>query len=306
MGDRITIDGDCYMEGFFEEYDVSKPIYIVYALRRNKYSYSGNTFSESGINSSDLIDYSSGVGASDAHRLHDQGNYSRTVDTYEYSPFYLGWSDGKATMLSVSEGDEAAIQFFRYVIDEDSLLRQERERATRDVGVFVKGNDQISSVDPSLLHRIQAFVGFTNEKKEIINYYTDSVSLIPDVKVNIYVRTDVSYDSEGWPVEMGKVVLVNDFQEKKEYQLKGYDYIEKIEIVGQSNDMTLQFINGKNNKIVHEEKTISLNGTKIYTTSDPKGQEDKYYQEWLNTKLDGLIIKILYKDKIIFEGKINP
>lgn len=156
------------------------------------------------------------------------------------------------------------------------------------------------------------------EKAKIIKDYKDSIalaekvkqdsinSLIPDVKVNIYVRTDVSYDSEGWPVEMGKVVLVNDFQEKKEYQLKGYDYIEKIEIVGQSNDITLQFINGKNNKIVHEEKTISLTGTKTYTTSDPKAEKHKYYQEWLNTQLDGLIIKILYKDKIIFEGKINP
>jgi PBP1b-binding outer membrane lipoprotein LpoB len=134
----------------------------------------------------------------------------------------------------------------------------------------------------------------------------DSInSLIPEIKVSIYVRTDVGYDSDGYPIEMGKVVLVKDFQEKKEYQLNGYDYIEKIEIVGQSNDMTLQFINGKNNKIVNEEKAILLNGTKTYTTSDPAGEKHKYYQEWLNTKWDALIIKVLYKDRGIFEGKIN-
>ncbi len=156
------------------------------------------------------------------------------------------------------------------------------------------------------------------EKAKILKDYNDSIalaekvkqdsinSLIPDVKVNIYVRTDVGYDSEGWPVEMGKVVLVKDFQEKKEYQLKGYDYIEKIEIVGQSNDITLQFINGNNNKIVNEEKAISLNGTKTYTTSDPAGEKHKYYQEWMKRNRDALVIKVSYKDKSIFEGKINP
>jgi len=157
-----------------------------------------------------------------------------------------------------------------------------------------------------------------NEKAKIIQDYNDSValaekakqdsinSLIPDIKVNIFVRTDVLYDSEGYPVEMGKVVLVNDFQEKKEYQLNGYDYIEKIEFVGQTDDLTLQFINGKNNKTVHEEKAITLNGTKTFTTSDPLGEKHKYYQEWLNTKFDALLIKISYKDKSIFEAKINP
>ena len=156
------------------------------------------------------------------------------------------------------------------------------------------------------------------EKAKIVKEYQDSIalvekakkdsinSLIPDVKVNIYVRTDVLYDSEGWPVEMGKVVLVKDFQEKKQYQLNGYDYIEKIEVVGQSNDMTLQFLNGENNKILHEEKAVSLNGTKTYTTSDPAGDKHKYYKEWLNTRWDTLIIKVLYKDKSIFEGKVNP
>lgn len=159
----------------------------------------------------------------------------------------------------------------------------------------------------------------SEDKAKIIKEYQDSIavvekakqdsinSLIPEIKVNIYVRTDVGYDYEGYPIEMGKVVLVKDFQEKKEYQLNGYDYIEKIEIVGQSDDITLQFINGKSKKVVLEEKVISLNGTKTYTSSDPKGEKHKYYQEWLlNTKWDGLVIKVAYKDKSIFEGKFNP
>jgi hypothetical protein len=135
----------------------------------------------------------------------------------------------------------------------------------------------------------------------------DSINAaVPDVKVNIYARKDVGYDSEGYPVEMGKVVAIKDFQEKKEYQLKGGDYIEKIEISGQSADMTLQFFAGNSNKLMHEEKAISLNGTKTYTTYNPLAEKDKYFQEWLYTNRDGLIIKVLYKDKGIFEGKINP
>ena len=127
-----------------------------------------------------------------------------------------------------------------------------------------------------------------------------------NLEVNIYVRTDVSYDSEGWPVEMGKVDLVTDFQQKKEYQLNGYDYIEKVEIVGPSDDITMQFINEKNNAILYEEKSSLLVGTRTFTTSNPKAEKDQYYQEWLNTKFEPLIIRISNKDKIIFEGKINP
>ena len=135
----------------------------------------------------------------------------------------------------------------------------------------------------------------------------DSINaILPDVKVTIYARKDVGYDSEGYPVEMGKVTAVKDFQEKREYQLKGDDYIEKIEISGESSDITLQFFDGNGSKLMHEEKAIAHNGTKTYTTYDPLAEKDKYFQEWLYTNRDGLIIKVLYKDKNIFEGKINP
>lgn len=158
----------------------------------------------------------------------------------------------------------------------------------------------------------------SKEKDRIIKEYNDSIALaergkedsirylVPDIKVNIFVRTEVGYDSEGWPLEMGRLDLVKDFQTKKEYQLKGYDYIEKIEIVGKSNDVTLQFINGNSQRILHEERAITLNGTKKYTSSDPMAEKDKYYQDWLVTKWDPLIIKIAYKNESVFEGKISP
>jgi hypothetical protein len=157
------------------------------------------------------------------------------------------------------------------------------------------------------------------EKAKIIKEYNDSVALaekakqdsinaiLPAIKVRIFERTNVLYDSEGWPVEMGRVIIVKDFQEKKVYQLKGYDYIEKIEIEGQSENITLQFLNAKNNKIIHEEKEILINGIKKYTWSDPKGGKYKNYQEWLKiTKWDELIIKVFHKDHLVFEGKIFP
>lgn len=127
-----------------------------------------------------------------------------------------------------------------------------------------------------------------------------------NIKVNIYVRTDVVYDSDGWSVDMGRLVLIKDFQEKKEYQLKGYDFIEKIEIIGREDNISLVFISKSTNKLVHEENGISLQGTKTYTTSDPQAKKNEHYQEWLNTKRDGLIIKVLYKDNNIFEGVIFP
>ena len=123
------------------------------------------------------------------------------------------------------------------------------------------------------------------------------------ITVNIFERSGVFFDEEGWPVELGKLKLINNFQERKIYQLEGYNYIEKIEIVGQSKDITLQFLDAISNKIVHEEKSISLNGTKTYTSTDPAGNKDENYKKWLVK--DGLIIKVIQGKELIFNGKIN-
>ena len=157
-----------------------------------------------------------------------------------------------------------------------------------------------------------------NNKKEIIKQYKDSIALvtklkkdsiaklIPYIKIDIYVRKDVTYDSEGWPVEMGKIVKVSGFQEKKEYQSNGYNYVEKIVIKGNSDEISLLFINENNNKILHEEKDISLNGSKIFTTTNPAAEKQKFYCEWMDTRFKTILIKITYKDKNIFVGKIIP
>lgn len=159
------------------------------------------------------------------------------------------------------------------------------------------------------------------DKDKIIKEYQDSIALaekakqdsintfVPDIKVNLFVIKDIYYDSEGWPVEAGKIQLIKDFQKKKEYKYDVrngyYQHLEKLEIVGKSENITLQFINGESNKIVHEEKVISINGTKTYSNSDVFGQEQQHYQQWLRDNGHNLIIKVTYKNKVIFEGKIS-
>ena len=153
-----------------------------------------------------------------------------------------------------------------------------------------------------------------DEKNRIIKEYKDSIALVekskqdsidaivPEVKVRIYERTGISYDSEGWAVSAGTVKEVKDFQITKNYKArKEYDYIQRVEIEGQSKDITIQFLDG-NNKIVHNENSIELNGIKKYTTSNPNAEKDRYYLEALY-KID--CIKIMFKGKVLFEGKTN-
>lgn len=155
------------------------------------------------------------------------------------------------------------------------------------------------------------------EKESILREYKDSVAqveksrqdsidaILPDVKVRIFKRTGVVYDSEGWPVEMGLVKPISDFQEKKECQLSGQDYIQKIEIEGQSDHISFQFLNAKTNEVMHEEKDITLSGTKTFTRSNPDATTDKHHLEKL-VSYDGIIIKVLFKEKLVFEGRVSP
>jgi hypothetical protein len=159
------------------------------------------------------------------------------------------------------------------------------------------------------------------EKAQIIAEYKDSIavaekirqdsinSLIPDIKVNLYIRKDIFYDSEGWPVESGKVVKIKDFQKKKEYLLVNsngyYQRLDKIEFVGTSENITLQVIDGETKKIIHEDKDISINGIKTYANTDPSGNHQKYHQDWFKINSYNLMLKVLYKQNIIFEGKIS-
>jgi hypothetical protein len=82
----------------------------------------------------------------------------------------------------------------------------------------------------------------------------------PDITVLAYERTNIFYDTEGWPVEPGTVRVIKDFQKNKVYRLKkDWDYLQKIEISGASDQITIQFFDGERNR-VHEEKNITLAG----------------------------------------------
>jgi hypothetical protein len=128
---------------------------------------------------------------------------------------------------------------------------------------------------------------------------------LPDIKVNIYERRNVGRDSEGFPLEMGSVLLVKNFQEKKIYKNIGDNYIEKIEIVGNSENVSIQFINVQNNKILHEEKEINLTGKITYTASDPLGKKNKHHRNWLHMRTGELKIKVFYDTNLLFEGIIK-
>ena len=132
-------------------------------------------------------------------------------------------------------------------------------------------------------------------------------SFMKNIDLKIYIRTNVFFDPDGVNVKKGKVALIQNFKELKEYQLKAYDYVERIEIEGEAEEITLQFLNAVTKDTLHQEKGITLNGSKTYSTTDPFGQnKDEYYQDWLLTTWEGMIIKIFKNDNTIFEGKINP
>jgi hypothetical protein len=150
--------------------------------------------------------------------------------------------------------------------------------------------------------------------KSLLNPKVDSI-IIPKVdkqsdvsskiKINIWERKGVSFDQEGFPIEIGNLALVQNFQNSGSYLLKRNNYIEKIEISGQSDDVTLLFINPVNKKIIHQEKNISLNGNIIFSSTDPAGNRNGNYQKWLNNNRNRIMIRIFSKSKIVFEGEIK-
>jgi hypothetical protein len=139
-----------YPEEFFEQFDIQQPIIKVWALRKN--TFSGNKFDESGIGSNDMVDYQNGVGRRDARNLHDLGDYSET--TYEWSSFYLASYNGKLKMLSSGyPEDRSCIDFFEDVIKLNGSQSKEAERASKQVGMYIKGKG-IVMVEPTKLNAI--------------------------------------------------------------------------------------------------------------------------------------------------------
>jgi len=139
-----------YPEEFFEQFDIQQPIIKVWALRKD--TYSGNTFDEAGIGSKDLVDYSNGVGKREARSNHSLGDYSGT--TYEWDSFYLGTQNGKLRMLSEGYSkDRSCIDFYNDVIKLNSSLTNEALKASKQVGLYIKGKG-IVIVEPVKLNKI--------------------------------------------------------------------------------------------------------------------------------------------------------
>ena len=139
-----------YPEEFFKQFDIQQPIINVWALRKN--TYSGNTFDESGISSNDLVDYSNGVGKRKANFQHSLGDYSET--TYEWSSFYIASQNGKLRMLSSGyPEDRICIDFFNDVIKLNDLQTNEVLKASKQVGLYIKGKG-IVMVEPLRLNEI--------------------------------------------------------------------------------------------------------------------------------------------------------
>ena len=138
---------------FFKEYDLENPIMIVHALRKN--TVSGNSFKDSGISSSDMVDYENGVGRSDAKNLHKTGNYSNT--TYEYSSFTGMIRNGKFKMLSYGYvEDRAAINFSKKIIvnslgkkmlGKNKGLIITKPNNAGSIGFYTKNSDKIEMIE---------------------------------------------------------------------------------------------------------------------------------------------------------------
>jgi hypothetical protein len=139
-----------YPKEFFEQFDIKQPIINVWALRKN--TYSGNRFDEGGIGSNDLVDYSNGVGKREASLQHSSGNYSET--TYEWNSFYIATQNGKLRMLSSGyPEDRICIDFFNDIIKLNDLQTNEVLKASKQVGMYIKGKG-IVMVEPLKLNQI--------------------------------------------------------------------------------------------------------------------------------------------------------
>ena len=142
----------------------------------------------------------------------------------------------------------------------------------------------------------------------------DSISLIQKkenpLMVRIFARTGIFYNSEGWPVEPGKVDEVKGYNELKTYKKKGtYDYIQRIQFDGISDNISIQ-IENIDNKLIFSNNNFMLKNDVVYSAhgfnSSGAIEQDKNYQKWMSDNRNGLLkIKVLYKNKLLFNGTID-
>jgi len=192
-----------YTSDFFDKFDIDQPVVVVWALRKN--TYSGNSFSERGLSSSDLVDYENGVGRRDARDIHSLGDYTNT--TYEYTDFYLGSYDGKFKMLSEGYNDDRdCIEFYNDLLFFNKELSKEAVMSTNKVVLYVKGkgfqlvnSDRLNCIMYN--KRIEISPPFSEEVISSFNVQVDSKLLGSEYSVKDFYGKEIltgNLSSETW------------------------------------------------------------------------------------------------------------
>lgn len=139
----------------------------------------------------------------------------------------------------------------------------------------------------------------------LVQAYEDSITaVLNSIRVQIFVRSGVQYDMDGFALDEGRLKEIKDFQSSKEHQITGYDDLEKIVVSGKSDKITIICSEGDDE--LYNSNEITLDGAKSFKGSGPNGGNGLKWVYAMNRQKD-FNIKILYdKDRIVFEGKIHP
>lgn len=169
------------------------------------------------------------------------------------------------------------------------------------MGFFACNNSQSENLKTEKADKI--------EQEEIVPEETVPEKIVeemPVVKVQLFQRTDVFYDSEGYPVEEGIVSEVKGFNDTKKFKKKKeYEFVERIVVNGNSENITIE-ISNKANGIFFKKENIKLNGKISFGSSTPLSEEPKDYDEKINwTRFELNTLKVFYKDNLLFEGVID-
>lgn len=141
-----------------------------------------------------------------------------------------------------------------------------------------------------------------NENPNPINSEQNST----EIEVKIFERINIGYDSEGWPIELGEMKEVKNFQEVKTHELNKYDYIEKIQLSGNFINAKIRFINTEKGCIVNELSNLNSKTPIEFIGPNPNPELDIKYDEWmLNAKWHSLTIEVINDQKVVFEGFIS-
>jgi len=121
------------------------------------------------------------------------------------------------------------------------------------------------------------------------------------IQIEIFERSGIGYDYEGFPIEEGEMIKLKDFQQNKFHELINYDYIEKIVIDGALKNAFVRIINLNNNCIIHEERSVNSKLEFI----GPSPSNDSYPDWMLDVKFNSFKLEIINDNQLIFEGEVS-